>query len=340
MTSTADKVYDLLPTQHPKLAYSHSTDAVLLETPTMSSQIKVRKIAEYTGHRGPIYSLILSNRKNRFLSCSSEGIVAEWSLEERDSGSAVAVARSPGPIFSMYLSPERGLLVLGLGSGDIIFTDIKERKTLRRVQLHKKAIFDFLPLPDGKTILASGGDGAISLWNLDQLGHFHFQKICSSSIRTMAIHPSGKSILVGSSDNKIRIFDMGLELKQEWIAHKLSVFRLAFSSDGKYLLSTGRGAHLTSWDVNNDYKMLHSVPAHLYAVNDIVFSDDPEIVFSGSMDSSIKMWRTYDLKLMKVCNFEKNQCHRNGINRLLWMSGGLISVGDDRKIMRWQFERV
>ncbi len=304
----------------------------------MSNPISVRKIAEFTGHQGPIYSLSPSYRPDHFLSCASEGIVAEWSLREGDSDNAIAVAQSPGPIFSMHLIRERNLLLLGLESGDLLFTDIKEGKTLRRVQLHKKAIFDFLPMPDGKTVLVSGGDGALSLWNLDQLDHIHYQKVSKSSIRTLAMHPNGDSILAGASDNKIRVFDLGILPINEWTAHQLSVFRLAFTRDGKYLLSTGRDAHLTTWDVANGYKMLHSVPAHLYTVNDIVSSSDPEVVFTGSMDKSIKMWRTSDLKLLKVCNFEKNACHRNGINRLLWMDGELISAGDDRKIMRWRFE--
>lgn len=301
----------------------------------MPTGISVHKIREYIGHNGPIYSLSPSYRPNHFLSCASEGIVAEWNLE---GGDATAVAQSPGPIFSMKLIPERDLLLLGLESGDLLFADIKQKKTLRRVQLHKKAIFDFLPLPDGKTVLVSSGDGALSLWNLDQLDHIHYQKVSSSSIRTLAMHPDQKTILTGASDNVIRVFDLGLDAQKEWQAHQSSVFRILFSLDGKYLLSTGRDAHLTTWDVANDYQKLQSVPAHLYTVNDIVNSGNPEIVFTGSMDKSIKMWRASDLKLLKVCNFEKDQCHWNGINRLLWLDGNLISASDDRKIMRWRFE--
>lgn len=304
----------------------------------MPSPIQIHKVQEYIGHQGPIYSLSPSYRPGYFLSCASEGIVAEWSLGSSTAENAVAVAQSPGPIFSMRLFPERNLLLMGLESGDLLFTDIKVGKTLRRVQLHKKAIFDFLPLPDGKTILVSGGDGALSLWDLDRLDHIHYQKISSKSVRTLAMHPSKEQILVGASDNLIRVYDPDLKNQKEWTAHQRSVFRLTFSQDGKYLLSTGMDAHLTSWDVTNDYQKLQSVPAHLYTVNDIAPSDDPEIVYTGSMDKSIKMWRTRDLKLLKVCNWEKNQCHRNGINRLLWIEGDLLSAGDDRKIMRWRFK--
>ena len=304
----------------------------------MPSRFEVQKLAEYTGHKGPIYSLLPSYRPGHFLSCASEGVVAEWSIA---SGDAVAVAQSPGPIFSMCLIPERNLLLLGLESGDLLFTDIQKKTTLRRVQLHKKAIFDLLPLPDGNTVLVSAGDGALSLWNLDQLDHIHYQKVSSSSVRTLALQPKTGDILAGASDNRIRIFDPGLELKKDWTAHKLSVFRIAFSADGQTLFSAGRDAHLSSWDVSNDYQMLHSVPAHMYTVNDIVFSNglEKQYLFTGSMDKSIRMWDPDSLKSLKTCNFENDLCHWNGVNRLLWLDGNVISAGDDRKIMRWRFER-
>lgn len=301
----------------------------------MAPQYSIQKVAQFHGHKGPVYDLLPSYRPGHLLSSASEGIVAEWNLETEE---ATAIAQSPGPIFSMCIIPERNLLLLGLESGDILFTDLKTRKTLRRVQLHKKAVFNFLPLPDGQTVLASGADGALSLWNLDQLDHIHYQAISKSSVRSLVLHPNGNQILSGSSDQQIRVFDLGLNLLKSWKAHELSVFRLAFSQDGSTLLSTGRDAHLCSWDVNADYQLLHSVPAHTYTVNDIALPTDPGIAFTGSMDKSIKMWRIDDLKLLKVCSFEKNQCHRNGINRLLWWEDSLFSTGDDKVIMRWKFE--
>jgi len=302
----------------------------------MPSPYSVEKVAQFHGHKGPVYDLLPSYRPGHILSCASEGIVAEWNLESEE---ATAVAKSPGPIFSMCLIPERSLLILGLESGDILFSDLQTRKTLRRIQLHKKAIFNFLPLPDGQTVLASGADGAFSLWNLDQMDHIHYQVVSPASIRSLLLHPSGSQILCGSSDNRIRVFDLGLNQQRSWLAHQSSVFRLAFSQDGATLLSTGRDAHLTSWDVNNNYERLHTVPAHLYTVNDIVLSSENRIAFTGSMDKSIKMWNITDLKLLNVCSFEKNQCHRNGINRLLWWEDSLFSTGDDKLIMRWKFTR-
>ncbi len=298
------------------------------------SSITIHKVREFTGHTGAIYSLSPDLEPGRFLSCASEGIVASWDIER---GEAEAVAKAPGPIFSMRLIPERNLLLLGLENGDLLFNDLKTKQTLRRVQLHKKALFDFLPLPDGKHLVASGADGALSIWDLDGRDHLHYQKVSEVSIRTLALAPDQEHLLCGSSDHLVRVFDLGLNLKTSWRAHENSVFRIAFSPDGKTLVTTGRDAHIKSWSWP-DRKLIASVPAHNYAVNDLVFPDGSEVFFSGSMDKSIKLWRTYDLKLLKVCNFDKNACHWNGVNRLLWLEGNVFSCSDDRRIMQWQFD--
>lgn len=299
-------------------------------------QYHFHKVEEYRGHQGAVYSILPSFRPGHILTCGSEGIVAEWNVEMAE---AKAVAKAPGPIFSMHLFPERKLLLLGMENGDLIFNDLNKKSTLRRVQLHKKAIFDFLPLPDGVHVLASGGDGALSVWNLDRLDHIHSQAVSPSSIRTLAMEPDAKGFLCGSSDGKIRRLDLGLSLHSEWTAHQMSVFRIAFSPDGQTLLSTGRDAHLTTWDATSGYKMLHSVPAHNYAVNDIAFPWQENHCLTGSMDKSIKLWELEELSLLKVCNFEKNGCHWNGVNRLLWHENRLFSCSDDRKIMEWRVSR-
>ena len=289
---------------------------------------------EYLGHKASIFSMCASTKPGHFISCGSEGFVAEWNLE---SGEGTAILHAPASIFSICLIPERNLILLGLQNGEMVFVDTAKNEVIKRVQLHKKSIFEIVLMPDGEHVIASSEDGAISLWDLTRLDHIHFQKVSTKSVRTMVLDASQKRIFVGSSDNSIREFDLGLTLKREWKAHNLSVFRLLLQND--ILYSTGRDAHISRWDLNeHPSKLTASVPAHKYAINDLIFNQDRSLLFSGSMDKSIKVWDPKDLKLLKVINFEKHLCHWNGVNRLLWLEDSLLSCSDDRKIMRWDFD--
>jgi WD repeat-containing protein 61 len=297
--------------------------------------MQVSKIREFTGHTAAIYSLSKAVKPGHFYSCGSEGVVAEWEVA---SGQGRAIAQAPAPVFSICLIPERQLLLLGLQSGDVVFVDLARGETLRRVQLHQKSVFDFLPLPDGQQVLAAGEDGAISIWNLDRMDHLHYQQVAGKSVRTLALDAATGRLYAGSSDNMIREFDLGLNLRREWKAHKLSIFRLLMGGEGK-LYSTGRDAHIKVWDLQGEERPTEivSAPAHNFAVNDLVFGPEGLLV-SGSMDKSIKVWNPATLALLKVINFEKNQCHWNGVNRLLWMEDALFSCSDDRKVMQWEFK--
>jgi WD repeat-containing protein 61 len=296
--------------------------------------MEVTKVKEFTGHSAAIYSLSPSAKPGHLISCGSEGIVAEWNLA---TGEGKAIVQTPSAVFSILLIPDRELLLLGLQSGDLVFVDLRNGETLKRVQLHKKSLFDLLPMPDGLHVLASGEDGALSVWNLDRMDHLHYQRISTKSVRTLALDAGTQRLYAGASDQTIREFDLGLNELRHWKAHDKSIFRLLVGEKGK-LYSTGLDAHLKLWNVELEESPtipMISIPAHNFAVNDLI--QGPEgILITGSMDKSIKFWNAHSLELLKVVNFEKNQCHWNGVNRLLWLDDSVLSCSDDRKIMQWR----
>jgi WD40 repeat protein len=295
--------------------------------------MEVTKLNEFTGHKAAIYSLCASSKAGHFISCGSEGIVAEWNLA---TGEGKAMAEAPAAVFSVCMIPERDLLLLGLQTGDIVFVDLKNGQAIKRVQLHKRSVFDLLPMPDGEHVLASGEDGAISLWNLDRMDHIHWQQVSPKSVRTLALDREAQILYAGASDSQIRAFDLGLNLQNQWKGHAPSIFRLLMGQEGR-LFSTGRDAHIRAWDTRGEGMPIESlsIPAHNYAVNDLIIGPNGWLI-SGSMDKSIKIWDSETLQLLKVINFEKNQCHWNGVNRLLYLDETLISCSDDRKIMTWK----
>lgn len=296
--------------------------------------MQVHKVQEYLGHKAAIYSLSPGLHPGQFLSCGSEGYVVAWELGKAE---GKALAQAPAAVFAIRLIPERRLLLLGLQTGDLVFVDLEQGTATKRVQLHRKSVFDILPMPDGQHVLVSGEDGALSVWSLDRQDHIHYQQLGGQSLRTMAFLPGSGHLLVGSSDHHIRELDLGLNLLRDWRGHAHSVFRLLAAPDGS-LFSTGRDAHIKHWDLGaRPPGVLASVPAHNYAVNDLVWGPDG-LLYSGSMDKSIKVWDPATMALLKVVSFDKNACHWNGVNRLLWLGDTLLSCSDDRKVMAWRVE--
>ena len=78
------------------------------------------------------------------------------------------------------------------------------------------------------------------------------------------------------------------------------MYSLAFSSDGKYLLSGGDDTEIKIWDLSNG-QLLNSVKNHNKTIYNLAFTDDGSILASGGLDGSIKVWET-EVLLRKKTN--------------------------------------
>lgn len=301
----------------------------------MRPSIHIAKTAELRGHQGPVYTLLPGFEPRTLLSAGSEGIIAEWNLDTQE---AVAITQAGDAIFAMCALPNANRLALGLQGGGIIFVEKGQSEPLAAKQLHTKAVFDFLVLPNGKQLVATDQSGWASIWDLETFEPVAFSQIAPASVRTLVLAPDGQTLLAGSSDGKIRQLTFSLKELNEWMVSELSVFRLLVI--GNEIWETGRDAHLRSWNASNMERTTREIPAHMYAVNDLIAHPHQPWLLSGSMDKTIKIWNWDDGSLLKVMDTERNQVHRNGVNRLLWHENRLYSTGDDRIIMEWDIRQA
>ncbi len=139
----------------------------------------------------------------------------------------------------------------------------------------------------------------------------------------------------------IRILEAGsLTLLKQLDTHTNSVFTLAFSPDGRYLLSGGRDAHLKIWEVSNDFAEKQSIVAHMFAINHIEYSPDGNYFATCSMDKSIKVWHSDEFRLLKVIDKARHAGHGTSVNKLYWSTyrNQLVSCSDDRSISVWNID--
>jgi WD40 repeat protein len=118
----------------------------------------------------------------------------------------------------------------------------------------------------------------------------------------------------------------------------MAVFTLQYSPDGKHLLSGGRDAQIKVWNAKQG-DLVQSIPAHMFAVNHILFHSSQPYFASASMDKSIKIWGADDFKLYKIISREKGlPGHMLSVNKLAWNGNQLLSTGDDKRIIAWNVD--
>lgn len=296
-------------------------------------RIQVEKLASLAGHKESIFTLAPGMEKDEILSAGGDGMVVIWNLNDISQGKMLA--RVSSSIYALHRESNSPMLYVGQNNDGIHKINLEEKKIEGAVHFTKAPIFDIQQ--KGTLLFASDGKGTLFKLNdgLELLGKVRY---ASQSARCVAVHPEGKELAVGYSDNKIRVLSVeNLEVLHEIAAHENSVFTISYSPDGRFLLSGSRDAHLKIWDTAKDYALHESIVAHMYAINHLAYHPSGAYFATCSMDKSIKIWDATNFQLLKVIDKARHAGHGTSVNKLMWLPDGkrLLSASDDRTVSVW-----
>lgn len=263
--------------------------------------------------------------------------MVEWCIGDPETGKLVASVERQ--VYSLCAIPGTTRLIAGNMDGGVHWIDLSAPELTRNVQHHGKGVFDIQPA--GEYVFTAGGDGVISRWVAETGKSTESFQLSNQALRCIAWSEQRRELAVGSSDNSIYFLDRETFALKKTLpgAHGSSVFALAFTPDGRRLLSGGRDAMLRVWDLENNFRLVSEQPAHLFTLNHIVFSPDGQFFATASRDKTIKVWDAATFQLLKVVDTIRNGGHINSVNRLLWLPGCLVSCSDDRTVMLWGVEK-
>jgi WD40 repeat protein len=205
------------------------------------SAVQVNKLHSFTGHRDCVYTLQPGDQPELFFSGGGDGMVVLWNL--RSKGDGELVAKLPNSIYSLLHLADRKLLVAGQNFSGIHLIDYDNKKEVASLQITSSYIFDMQSFENDLVIAT--GEGTVVIVDLEKWVVKKRISVSERSARAIAINPENGEVAVGYSDHAVRIFSLGdYQLKQEIKGHQNSVFAIGYSSDGNYLFSGARDAHL------------------------------------------------------------------------------------------------
>lgn len=286
-----------------------------------------------TGHRAALYALAPGGNSRKVLSAGGDGWIVEWDLDEPENGRLLASVETQ--IFALSHVPGQGWIIAGDMNGGLHWINLSAPDKNRDVQHHHKGVYDLLPV--GPSLYSVGGDGVLSRWSLETTRVIESIQVSNQSLRALARSAGHGHLAVGASDHNIYILDEATMAIRRTLtgAHGNSVFAVAYSPDGRYLLSGGRDAMLRVWDVANDYALISEQPAHWYTVNHIVYSPDGTLFATASRDKTCRIWNAGTFELVRTIDTIRDGGHINSVNKLLWLPDALVSASDDRTMMLW-----
>jgi WD40 repeat protein len=198
--------------------------------------------------------------------------------------------------------------------------------------------------PDGQ-YFASGGQGT-TLWDLatrqpirtfDDSRAFSITFSADGKYILCGGPPSDLALLSKSEPPTMKIFGVATGEEIKVFKTQENIWSVAFSPDGKYVLSGGSNGQMDLWNISSR-KAIRTVEASGGfmdpRVNAVSFSSDGKLALSGGSDNTVRLWNAINLtQLNKFVGHDSFV----GVNSVAFSPDGkyALSAGYDSKIIMW-----
>jgi len=297
--------------------------------------MEVIKLHQFTAHSAALYALAKGRTPHTLFSAGGDRVVAEWNLQSGEINTFAI--RTEATIYSLLNIGDQ--LLIGTSKGSMHVIDLASKKELRHLKLHDKGIFHLHVDQTHRRVYAGCADGSVSIWDPTDWSLLWHLKLTSEKIRRVAQNADGSLTSVACGDGSCVILENeNHRVIYEFDAHEESCNSLAFLPNGN-LVTGGKDAHIRVWNGNNGFSLIKEIPAHNYAIYDILVQANSKWIATASRDKTIKIW-DLDLNEKPVrLDRAKKGGHLNSVNGLLMLDGDqFASCSDDRSVILWQVE--
>jgi HEAT repeat protein len=207
-------------------------------------------------------------------------------------------------IFSLAFSADGKQLLSGGPDQVVRLWDVASGRLLKQMLGHTNSINQVVFSPDGKRALSAGSDLTARLWDLQTGNEIRQGPEHKDIVWAVAFSPDGRQavsaggmqsipgvgFVAGARDHDIRLWNVetGRELKR-FKGHPEAVGALAFSPDGRRLLSAGNDGTIRLWQVESG-REVRNLRGHTGLIRGLAFFPDRRRGLSGGDDKTLRLW--------------------------------------------------
>lgn len=283
-----------------------------------------------SGHEAPITTAAWSADSARIITGSGDGTVIFW-----DAANARMIRRvggNLGQITAIRTSKSSSLAVIAGQDGSLGWFDPESGTPQKRSLISSMALLDAAWSADGQPVAAVSGDNQLLIVAGDPPSVTHQTALRGGTAAAVAWSASGEVIATGTSI--IQLWHADATPLRDLPGPKAPVAALAFTADGRQLISGSADGRLSVWDVEQGV-LLRTLPDQSGRVSDFSLSHDGTRIAVCSTTATGA--RVYDFASGEL--LASLDGHEDGVNAVAFAPDGrLLTASADATAIVWRLE--
>jgi hypothetical protein len=246
------------------------------------------------GHEGAIRSIAFVGNTSVFYSSGSDGKILRWDLSASSKSFRTLIDNN----FinrSLSISKNGRWLACGTTTTGIQLFNLNQTNAMPSyLEGHKGWVETLEFTSDSKGLFSSSTDNTIIYWDLIANTNTVFLK-SENKIRSLAVSPGGRFIVVGTDDGKV--IRWNIDDKEKTILFQSDgnkIYTVSFNTSGSRIAFGDKNGYLRIMDTKTN-TVTRTVAAHTAPIMDLDFSPDDRQIATASMDKSMRIWDANNL---------------------------------------------